>query len=204
MQIREYNIKEVVVFGKTAEEFGGLSNMAAGYSLNVNGIIIPSAEHLYQACKFPLFPDIQEAIISENSPITAKMVSRKNNHLIRQDWDNIRIRIMRWVLNVKLSQNWEKFSTLLLETNNKAIVELSYKDKIWGAVANGDNLTGVNALGRLLMETRDKFVKANDYQKCIEPPKITGFMLFGHEIELVCNDSFNDEYYLSKEELEHC
>lgn len=204
MEIREYNITDVVSFQKTKEKFGGLSNMAGGYSVNINDVIIPTVEHLYQACKFPLFPNIQEEIIAENSPITAKMISRKYNKFVRQDWDDIRIKVMRWVLNIKLSQNWEKFSELLLSTENRPIVELSYRDKIWGAVESGDKFIGVNALGRLLMELRDKYAKHGYDSRCIDPPAIVGFMLYGHEIGIVCDDAHKEEFLISKEELEHC
>ena len=42
--VRTYLSNEVVAFQKTTAQFGGLSNMAAGYSLNINDVIIPSAE----------------------------------------------------------------------------------------------------------------------------------------------------------------
>jgi len=203
--IREYNPIDVAAFRKTTEKYGGLSNMAAGFSLNINGIIIPTAEHLYQACKYPLFPGIQEEILCENSPMTAKMISRKYQKFVRQDWDDIRIKIMRWVLKVKLTQNYAKFSDTLRETENKPIVELSHKDKIWGAVEHSGKFVGVNALGRLLMELRAEIINRH-YQRCIEPPAITGFLLFGHEIGLVCDDPFLEEYSLSfeKEIYEFC
>src|SRR5688500_646897 len=130
MQNRIYNINEVVSFRKTKEAFGGLSNMASGYGLNVNGIIIPTAEHLYQACRFPNHPELQESIIHEASPMNAKLISRKNTELTREDWNKVRVKIMKWCLEIKLSQNWEKFSTLLLETGDKAIVEFTKKDKM--------------------------------------------------------------------------
>jgi ribA/ribD-fused uncharacterized protein len=194
MDIRQYIESEVVVFRSTKAEFGGLSNMASGFSININGVIIPSAEHLYQACRYPLFPDFQEEIIQQNSPMTAKMISKKHLKYARQDWDNVRFKIMRWCLEVKLSQNWEKFSQVLLKTGDKAIVELSPKDKIWAAVKEGDKLIGTNALGRLLMELRENYVKKNDYHRCIDPLPITGFLLFGNPIEEVCHESFEDDF----------
>lgn len=99
---RTYNSSEVIAFKSTKEEFGGLSNMAPGYSIRVNDVIIPSAEALYQACRFPLFPHIQEEIINQNSPMTAKMVSRKYTTHTRQDWEEIKYAVMYWVLKVKL------------------------------------------------------------------------------------------------------
>jgi len=192
MDIREYPTHAVITFRSTKEEFGGLSNMAPGYSLNVNGIIIPSAEHLYQACRYPLFPGIQEEIIRQDSPMTAKMISKKHLKFTRQDWNDVRFRVMRWCLEVKLSQNWGKFSEVLLKTESKPIVEISPKDKVWAAVKEGDKLIGTNALGRLLMELRERYVKTNSYHPCIDPPPITGFLLFGNHIEEVCHEHFEN------------
>jgi ribA/ribD-fused uncharacterized protein len=190
---REYLASEVVTFRSTKEELGGLSNMAPGFSLNVNGVIIPSTEHLYQACRFPLFPAIQLEIISQTSPMTAKMVSRKYNKFTRQDWIDVRIKIMRWCLEIKLSQNWDKFSSVLLKTGDKPIVEVSHKDKIWAAVHEGDRLVGMNALGRLLMQLREKRVKSHTSMRCVEPLPLVAFLLYGSPIEEVCNESFEEE-----------
>lgn len=200
MDIRQYIESEVVSFKSTKAEFGGLSNMAAGFSVNVNGIIIPTVEHLYQACRYPLFPALQEDIIRQDSPMTAKMISKKHLKYTRQDWEKVRFKVMRWCLEVKLSQNWEKFSKVLLETGDKAIVELSTKDKVWAAVKEGDKLIGTNALGRLLMELRENYVKKNEYQRCIDPLPIPGFLLFGNPIEEVCNESFDDDFKYAFEE----
>lgn len=191
---RIYNSSEVIAFKSTKEEFGGLSNMAPGYSLRVNDVIIPSAEALYQACRFPLFPHIQEEIINQNSPMTAKMISRKYNDYTRQDWQEVKYNIMYWVLKVKLSQNSEKFSNLLRKTRDTAIVELSNKDKDWAVVPDGNNtLKGKNALGRLLMQLRSEYIHKNNTIDCVSPININGFMLYGSEIETVCNPEMEFE-----------
>jgi len=168
--------------------------MASGFSLNVNGVIIPSAEHLYQACRYPLFPNIQEEIIKQLSPMTAKMISKKHLKYSRQDWNDVRFKIMRWCLEVKLSQNWDKFSSILSQTCDKPIVEVSPKDKVWAAVPEGDKLIGTNALGRLLMEIREKYVKPNQHHHCVDPVAITGFLLLGNQIEEVCHEVFVEEH----------
>jgi predicted NAD-dependent protein-ADP-ribosyltransferase YbiA (DUF1768 family) len=68
----------VVSFLKSDDEFGGLSNLAEGYPLLVNGIRIRSSEHLYQAMKFPDHPEIQERILNAESPTDAiKIASNK-------------------------------------------------------------------------------------------------------------------------------
>ena len=78
-----YIIKDCAVFRKTHEKNGGLSNMAAGYPVYFNGTQIRTSEALYQACRFPDYPDIQKEIINQKSPMTAKDISRKYNYLTR-------------------------------------------------------------------------------------------------------------------------
>ncbi len=197
---RIYSIDQCIVFAKTNEPFGGLSNMAPGYPLFVNDNIIPSSEALYQAMRYPLFPSIQHEIISQGSPMTAKMISRKHNGFTRQDWEDVKIKVMRWVLEIKLSQHWEKFSNLLDSTGDKPIVEYSAKDKIWGATKiNANQLKGVNALGRLLMELRENYVRRNQRIECVTAPvKIAGFRLYDHEIDTVCNE----DYFLNEPDEE--
>ena len=191
---RTYNKKDVIAFKSTKARFGGLSNMAGGYSIRVNDIIIPSAEALYQACRYPLFPAIQQEIIEQNSPMTAKMISRKYLNNTRQDWEEVKYSIMYWVLKVKLSQNYEKFSNVLKETDTKLIVELSSKDKDWAAVEIESNkLIGKNALGRLLMQLREEFVFENNDINCVQPLDTYGFLLYGSSIETVCNPIFEFE-----------
>lgn len=191
---RTYNKSDVVYFKSTKANFGGLSNMASGYSIRVNDIIIPSAEALYQACRYPLFPAIQQEIIQQNSPMTAKMKSRKYLEYTRQDWEKVKYSIMYWVLQVKLSQNFDKFSQILLETSNKPIVELSNKDKDWAAVeVEKGILVGKNALGRLLMQLRKEYLNSANYIECVHPVDIFGFLLYGSQIESVCNPKMEFE-----------
>ncbi len=194
METRNYNLSESIVFRKTTEPFGGLSNMASGYCLYINEVILPSSEHLYQAMRYPTNPEIQFEIISQDNAMKAKMISNKYKEAYsRPDWDKIQIKVMRWALEIKLAQNWNKFSTILHETQNKSIVEYSKDDKIWGAKPVGnDQLKGTNALGRLLMELREKHIYGNDRLYCVNPPNIPALLLYNQYIEVVCDDSIID------------
>ncbi|QYH40556.1 NADAR family protein [Algoriphagus sp. NBT04N3] len=194
---RIYQPSEVVAFSSTKGEFGGLSNMSPGFSIRVNDVIIPTAEALYQVCRYPLFPEIQQEIIEQHSPMTAKMISRKYLAKTRQDWESIKYDVMYWVLQVKLSQNYEKFSKVLIDTGNRPIVEVSKKDKDWAAMRNQDKtLRGKNALGRLLMKLREEYVLNQNPISCVPPLTITGFLLYGSAIETVCDPAleFEDEF----------
>ena len=186
-QVRTYDRAESVVFLKTKERFGGLSNMAPGFPLRVNRVRIRTSEALYQACRFPHMPEVQQLIIGENSPMTAKMHSKPYRRVSRHDWDFVRVKIMRWSLRVKLAQNWREFGRLLLSTGDRPIVEQSRKDDFWGAkVADDGTLVGMNVLGRLLMELREQ-LNGDEAEslRFIEPLAISDFLLFGQPIEAV-------------------
>ncbi len=194
-QMRTYNRSESVVFFKTKEQFGGLSNMAGGYPLKVNGVRIPTSEALYQACRFPHRPDIQRDIIAQQSPMAAKMKSKRYRHDSRSDWEKVRVKIMRWCLRVKLVQNWEKFSALLLETRDLPIVELSRKDDFWGAkLVDDQTLVGRNVLGRLLMELREEVRRGGRAAFLrVNPPSIDDFLLLGQEIQEVTAENSHEK-----------
>ena len=121
VQGREYDRQNCIVFRKTNERYGGLSNMAPGFPLIVNGIPIRTSEALYQACRFPHLPDIQQLVIDQTSPMAAKMRSKPFRKQSRPDWDTVRVKIMRWCLRVKLTQNWDKFGGLLREDQSRTI-----------------------------------------------------------------------------------
>jgi len=184
---RTYRRQECVVFRKTDERFGGLSNMARGFPISVAGVRFLNSEALYQACRFPQKPEVQQLIIAEASPMTAKMKSKKYRRYSRQDWDSVRVNIMRWCLRLKLAQNWQGFSDLLLATGQKAIVEESRKDAYWGAKpAEQDTLVGANVLGRLLMELREELRSPNsNLLKKVTPPDIPDLLLLDKRVETV-------------------
>ncbi len=188
--IRTYDPAASVIFCKTKENFGGLSNMAAGFPLRVRDVDIRTSEALYQACRFPHMPDVQHKIIDERSPMTAKMKSKPFRKDSRRDWDEVRVKIMRWCLSVKLAQNWGEFGKLLLSTGNNPIVELSRKDDYWGAKATEDGvLVGKNVLGRLLMQQREQLRDNKlDGLHRIEPPAIPEFLLFHEPIDAIFID----------------
>jgi putative DNA methylase len=186
-ELRTYSRQDSVVFRKTNERFGGLSNMASGFPLAVNGIRILTSEALYQACRFPHKPEVQRLVIQQPSPMTAKMKSKLHRKDTRSDWDKVRVSIMRWCLRVKLAQNWQKFSELLLATDDRPIVEESRKDDFWGAKATADEkLVGMNVLGRLQMELRGELQGPNaELLRRVEPPPVPQLRLCGKPVGIV-------------------
>ena len=189
-QVRTYDPAASIVFLKTKERFGGLSNMAPGFPLKVNGIRIRTSEALYQASRFPHRPDVQRQIIEERSPMTAKMRSKPFLKETRSDWYVVRVKIMRWCLRVKLAQNWCEFGRLLQATADYPIVEQSRKDDFWGAKTVEDGtLLGMNVLGRLLMELREQLnADTSESLKVVKPLSIPEFLFCRKPIETVCDD----------------
>ncbi|WP_138485043.1 NADAR family protein [Dyadobacter bucti] len=198
-----YNALECCVFRKTKEEYGGLSNMASGFPLVVNNVKILSSEALYQACRFPHMPDVQERVIREKSPMTAKMITKPYRNTSRPDWNDARIKIMKWCIRVKLAQNFVEFGKLLESTFDKPIVEDSSKDDFWGAIRQKEDsniIKGTNALGRLLMELRLTYnqKRYSSEMFVIEPLDIPDFKLLGEPIQVIdARESFLN--YLQKE-----
>jgi len=192
---REYNQYDSVVFRKTTERWGGLSNMARGYPIAVNGILIQSSETLYQAMRFTEHPNIQMEIISQSNPMYGKRISRKYHSQTRIYWDQERVAIMKWAVCVKLCQNWEAFSTLLLSTGDKSIVEYSEKDQFWGAKSIGNHkYSGMNVLGRILMLLRDTCEhRGQQAFKSIPPPNLNNFNLLGEPIQNVVVTNSNED-----------
>lgn len=182
---RRYVRSEAAVFLKTKEKFGGLSNMAGGFPVRVNGVLIPTVEAFYQACRFPHLPEVQRAIIREPSPMTAKMKAKPFRSQSRTDWDVVRIPIMRWSLRLKLAFHFREFSSILLSTGGDAIVEESRRDPFWGALPQeADLLMGENVLGRLLMELREEIkTRPEESFRSLKVLNIPEFCILGEPIE---------------------
>jgi ribA/ribD-fused uncharacterized protein len=204
LEQRTYIPTEVIVFRKTKETFGGLSNMAPGFPMVVNSVRFWTCEALYQCCRFPDAPEVQKMIASQPSPMTAKMKSKRYRDRTRFDWDNIRVRVMRWCLRVKLAQNMTTFGKLLLSTGDKPIVEESARDQFWGAKAHeGETLTGANVLGRLLMELREQLRSSpNEFQQ-IPAPQIPNFLLLGRPIGTVNADGVSSNTQVVNDPASH-
>ena len=93
-KFRKYHIDTSIVFWKTTEKWGELSNMTSGFPLFINDSFIPSSEALYQACRFPDYPEIQKMVIGQPNAMYAKRVAQQNESYTRKDWYQYRVLIM--------------------------------------------------------------------------------------------------------------
>jgi ribA/ribD-fused uncharacterized protein len=179
-----YRLNEVCVFCKVKDEFGDFSNMSNEFPVRVNGHKISNTEALYQACRFPDHIDKQKEVVFQGSGMSAKMKSKKFKSDSRSDWEEHRVDIMWWCLKIKLAQHGHKLGRVLESTGDKPIVELSHKDRFWGAVLDEKKgvLIGQNVLGQLLMRLRTEYQNKKDNIRelaYVEPPEIEKFLLLG-------------------------
>lgn len=184
LEHKVYYRETCAVFYKTADLYGGLSNMSGDYPLSVAGVPVRTSEALYQACRFPYHPTIQQEILDQTSPMAAKMKSKHYTRLTRADWDIVRVPIMAWCLRLKLTQHPVNFGDLLLATGRVPIVEASVRDEFWGAVAiDTERLRGANVLGCLLTALRDG-LRRSDSQALSQLvlPGVRDFLLLNRPI----------------------
>jgi ribA/ribD-fused uncharacterized protein len=180
-----YNGKLAIVF-KIKDTFGGMSNMSP-LPIVVDGIEFNSSEALYQACKYPAHPQIQESIIKARTPMDSKKVQANSLCHIRTDWDDVRVGVMRWALKIKYIQNSAYFQQLLDSTMDLKIVEKSSRDDFWGAIQCDSCLIGHNILGRLLMEMR-RSTRLKTMTE-ITPLKIRDFTMLSKQIPTIIQET---------------
>lgn len=184
---RHYDPAKCAVFFRVRDAFGGLSNMAGGFPLQVGEVILGSSEAYYQAIRWPHRPDIQADIIAEASPLMAKRVAYRYLSEARPDWETARIAVMRLALRIKFSQHRHRINALFERSGDLAIVEQSSRDPFWGAIPGPDGvLHGKNVLGRLWMELRRE-VRGDPqaYRHGVMDVTLPDHILLGREIRTI-------------------
>lgn len=122
----------------------------------VDNIEYQTAEHFFQSHK-TLHKDEFNWILESRTPSIAKSRGRKVT--LRDDWENMKNRIMLEGLYYKFSQNLV-LKQSLLDTNNYHLIEGNYwHDNYWGDCycVKCNNIKGKNKLGILLMNLRTNF-----------------------------------------------
>lgn len=120
-----------------------------------------TSEHYYQAHKFRDNHDnhdnhdIMEQLRNIKKPRDVSFAGRNNNSQIINTWDLEKDNIMRRALRYKFDQN-NNLKQLLVESGDAEIIEVTEFDKYRG---NGGDNTGLNKLGKLLMELRESYSK---------------------------------------------
>ncbi|MBC7982164.1 NADAR family protein [Candidatus Parcubacteria bacterium] len=141
------NDKQVLFY---ENEFYCLSNFSS-FMVEENRIVYMTSEHLYHCKKFTNENIIKEIIESRSAHDTQK-IAIKNIKEVRPDWNDVRIKVMKDILVLKVNQH-PYVKKKLLDTGNREIIENSWKDDFWGW---GENKNGQNMLGKLWMEVRSE------------------------------------------------
>lgn len=132
--------------------FDAFNNFSA-HQIEIWGVLFPTCEHAYQWRKFnELEPQIAQNILEAKNPHKAKQIARNYNDKRIQNWNDVKVSIMKEVLQAKLEQH-EDIQERLKASGNRTIIENSPVDSFWG---NGPDNAGQNILGKLWMELRNE------------------------------------------------
>ena len=120
--------------------------------IKVDGELWPTTEHYFQAQKFvgtPYVEYIRRLSRAREAFEFARIPGV--SHWRRNDWENVKIDIMKKALLAKFSQHPYDLCRLLLGTRKRKLIEHSPHDSFWG---DGGDGSGRNELGKLLMDIR--------------------------------------------------
>jgi len=134
------------------QDFYVLSNFSS-FEIVWRGLRFATSEHAYHWEKFEsVNADAALTIRRAASAHDAFKRAGEKKWLRRDDWDDVKIDIMREILRAKADQH-EYVTRKLLATGERELIENSWRDDFWGW---GPNKDGQNMLGKLWMEIRSE------------------------------------------------
>lgn len=139
---------DTIYFYSTKDSYGFMSNFYRS-PITVDGLVYPTTEHYFQAWKF-LDSNIREMIRLCGTPMQAAKEGRRRDLPLRQDWESVKVSVMKYALIEKFKQH-PNLAKKLLDTGDAILVEKTTNDYEWGCGTKGN---GKNLLGILLMEIR--------------------------------------------------
>lgn len=145
------SLKEIFFFG-VEDDYFEFSNFYPS-PIKIDGLYWKTTEHYYQAQKFRNY-ESKEEIRNCKSP---EIAYELGNNLVADrvyNWDKIKLSIMERALYEKFNQH-DYLRELLMETENVTLIEDSKVDYFWGI---GEEKTGQNNLGKILMRLRERFL----------------------------------------------
>lgn len=143
-------LSEPIKFYHLNKPYGFFSNFAQ-YAIYLKDKIWPTSEHYFQAQKF-VNTSHEEEIRQAHTAREAFEMGRDRRRPRRQDWEVMKDDVMREALYAKFTQHPE-LTEKLLSTGDLKLIEHTNNDRYWG---DGGDGTGLNMLGQLLMETRER------------------------------------------------
>ncbi len=157
------NQNNEVIITKVNDPNGWLHCMSA-HPVTYQGTQYKTCEALFQALRFEGYPDIQKAIQECPSPLTAKMIARKNREKLNRGdkWDESisDISLMKECLRLKLDQHPDLRAELIKTNDAKIIEDCTTHDResarFWGMVMKSGQWVGDNKFGEIWMEIREE------------------------------------------------
>ncbi len=138
-----------IYFYASRDNYSELSNFSK-HGFMLKDKFWPTVEHYFQAQKFSGKPQ-EERIRVAATPKQAKMLGRTRTFSLRSDWEKVKDDIMREAVMAKFRTHHD-LKQLLLDTGHEQLVENAAHDYYWGCGQDG---SGKNMLGKILMETRE-------------------------------------------------
>lgn len=128
-------------------KFYALSNFSA-FEVEIGSMVYPTAEHAYQAAKFPETGLWHNEVANAPSAHAAMKIAQGQPK--PEGWDDRKREIMKDICRRKLEQHDYVQDTLQF-TGDREIFEVSPTDSFWGW---GPDRAGRNELGKIWMELR--------------------------------------------------
>lgn len=153
-----------IKFYHTGDPYGNFSNFAA-FPIFLNGKSWPTVEHYFQAAKFE-DEALKEKLREISSPMEVAKEGRKRKYPLRENWEEVKEKVMALALWAKFLQH-PQLREELLSTGQAKIIEHTRNDAYWG---DGGDGSGKNRLGTLLVEAREALRKINKDPKLTLPP----------------------------------
>ena len=113
-----------------------------------NGIRFSTVEHAFQAAKSN---DVKTQKLFAIIPTPEKTKKFGKTVQLREDWETVKVPIMKDLLKQKFSKS--PLKEMLMKTNGIELVEGNTHGDVYWGVVNGQ---GKNTLGKLLMEVRSE------------------------------------------------
>ena len=139
----------------TISSFTGLYDFLSNFyrsTIIFDGVIYATNEHAFQAAK-TLIKSERTRIMNAETPGKAKRFGGEVK--LREDWESVKVDIMRKLIEQKFSRGTDNARRLLMTKDEELIEGNKWNDTFWG-VCDG---VGENHLGKLLMEVRESLKK---------------------------------------------
>ena len=140
----------VINFYSTTGEYGCFSNFSK-HAVHLKGKRWPTTEHYFQAQKFAGTVHEEDVRACKTAREAANM-GRSRKLPLRRDWESVKDGVMLEAVRAKFTQH-EDLRETLLGTGDAKLVEHTVNDSYWG---DGDDGSGKNRLGQILMRVRDE------------------------------------------------